>query len=164
MIRHDQMGLVTDPQIRRRHRDPARSQFIDLPEQHRGVQHHPISDDVHLPDPEDPHRQKMSRIFFRSDANGMSRVGPAAISHDDIRPFRQEIDDFPLPLIAPLQPDDARILLLQRNHSELPFRLLTINATDVRKVGRLAQGCQAMCSPTNFSPPLVLRGRARVGV
>jgi hypothetical protein len=63
----------------------------------------------------------------------MPRIGPAAIPHDGIRPFGQEIDDFPLPFIAPLQPDDARILLLQRYHGGSAFQRFEANTPRTAK-------------------------------
>jgi hypothetical protein len=76
----------------------------------------------------------MRRIFFPADADGVPRIGPAAISNDNVGFLRDEIDDLPLPFIAPLQPENAGVSLKQRQHDGWPFAVKTRDRRKLRAV------------------------------
>jgi len=52
----------------------------------------------------------------------MPGVGPAAVADDDLRVLGQDVYDLALPLITPLQTNDAGIALQKRRHALMPFR------------------------------------------
>ncbi len=122
VIRHHQMRFVTDAEIGWCDGDSACGQIIDFAEQRRRVEHDAVADDVHLARPKHADGKQMGGIFLAADADGVSGVGAAAVADDHIGPLGQQIDDLSLSLVTPLQPDDARILLLRGNHGSLPFR------------------------------------------
>ena len=86
-----------------------------------GSMHHAVADEVQHPGPEDADREQMGGVFLAADLDGMPGIGPAAIADDHVGMLGEEINDLPLALIPPLQPDDAGIALQNRRHVKVPF-------------------------------------------
>jgi hypothetical protein len=55
----------------------------------------------------------------------MTGVGTARVAHDNVEVLQQQVDDLALPLIAPLEPEDARVAQLAKTHIG-PFQRLSV--------------------------------------
>ena len=100
-------GVVADEQIRP-NRDPGRAELLDLLAKPRRVDDHAVADDrrdLRLQDAGGQQRQ-LERPVPPDD--GVPRVRPAVVPDHEVVPVGQEVDDLPLRLVPPLQPDDAR--------------------------------------------------------
>jgi hypothetical protein len=117
---HDDVGFVGDLEIDGRDGDAAAYEFVDFAEENFGVEDDAIADDVEDVFAEDSDGEEMGGVFFTADADGVAGVCAAAIADDDVSVFGEEIDDFPLALVAPLEAYDGGIALEERrSHGNL---------------------------------------------
>ena len=77
----------------------------------------------------------MGGVFFAADADGVAGVCAAAVADYDVGAFGDKVDDFTFAFVTPLESDDARIFLLERNHSGWPFQWLRRTNVDDGKYG-----------------------------
>ncbi len=96
VIGHDHVRLVADAQVVRGDGDAAGDELVDLREQHFGVEHDAVADDVHHAGAEDADGQQVRGVFLPADADGVAGVGAAAVADDDVGLLGEEIDDLAL--------------------------------------------------------------------
>ena len=107
VIGKDDVGPVTDVEPAA-DVDPLGRQRLDLLEQSRGVDHNPIADDRVDPGTQNPGRHQRELVSHAVDDDRVPRVGPSLITHDHVVPVAQQVDDFSLGLVTPLQTHHTR--------------------------------------------------------
>jgi hypothetical protein len=58
----------------------------------------------------------MRRVLFRANPNRVPGIGPATVSHHDIRLLGEEIDDLAFAFIPPLQAENTGVAFESRYH------------------------------------------------
>ena len=94
-----------DHQIIRRHLDAEFAQLIDFVEQGPGIEHHAIADHRHFSTAHDTRGQQAQLVGDIVDNQRVPGIVAALEAGDDVRPFRQPIDDLAFSFIAPLGAD-----------------------------------------------------------
>ncbi len=82
----------------------ARSPSIS-PSERDGVDHDAVADDAGFSRSQDAGGDQVQDVLLAGVDDGVPRVVPALAAHDDVRVARENINDLPLPLIAPLGAD-----------------------------------------------------------
>ena len=91
-----------EPQGRCAHINPTCAEIVDLFHEGQRIERDAVSDDVDLTGVQNPRRDQVQDVFVIPDDDGVARVRAALISNDEVCVARQEIDDLPFTLIAPL--------------------------------------------------------------
>ena len=104
---------------------PRSCQRIDLFQERRRIEHHAGTDDVHHVRIEDAAGNMVQLVGLVADHHRMPGVGSPLVTDDDIKLGSEQIDEFPLRFVPPLQTDDAstwhaRVLpqLVEMTHSK----------------------------------------------
>ncbi len=102
MIGHDKVGqrgylegVATDG-------NPLIGKILNLLDQGRRVQHHPVADGAHLAGTQNSRWDEMQHILLPLDHQGMPGVMSALKPHDAVGGLSQQIDNLPFSLITPL--------------------------------------------------------------
>ena len=85
---------------------PARPEALELFEQHGGLDDDTVADYVHRRGPQDPGGHEVERILLLADEDGVARVRPAVEPHDEVRGFREVVDDLALAFVAKFATQD----------------------------------------------------------
>ena len=104
VIGKDHMGPVADEQVLS-HGASAGDDPVQLLEKRLGVDDHAVGDDRELFGMQDARGQQRELVGLAVEDDRMPRVVTAKVPHDDVVVLGEQIDDFPLGLISPLQPD-----------------------------------------------------------
>ena len=106
MVRHDQVGVAREAQEARL--DPLAVEHVDLVDEHRGVDHHAVTDDRNHPRIQHAARHELELEHLTVDDERVARVVPTLIA-DTHRRLLGEVVGYPaLALVAPLGADDHR--------------------------------------------------------
>jgi len=97
------MRVTTDDEIGRGHGKAVTLQPIYFLNQDRRVQDHPVSDHADLAGVENSRRNQMKDELSSSDHKGVTGVVASLKTDYAIRLFRQQVDDFSLPLHPPIE-------------------------------------------------------------
>jgi hypothetical protein len=87
--------------------DVPSSQAVDLFEEFRRVDDHAIGDDAGATRKQDARGDKVQCVAFIAHHDGMAGIGPAVVSDDVVVIVREEIDEFALAFVSPLEADDG---------------------------------------------------------
>ena len=109
VVRQDDVGVLAHHQLRRVGEQPAAFQHVDLFHQRFRVDHHAVADDALLPRMENARRHQVQHRLHAAHHQRVAGVGAALVADDDVGPRGEEVDDLPLPLVAPLRADDDDI-------------------------------------------------------
>ena len=103
VVRHDQVRPVGDEQVAAL--EAGGDQAVQLVDQGRRVDHHPVAQQVAGRRVEDPRRDQVQlEVPVRVD-HGVARVVAAAVAHHQVGVARQVVDDPAFSLVAPLGAD-----------------------------------------------------------
>ena len=83
----------------------ARLEVVELGDEHAGVDDAARSDGASLA-ADDPARDLPDLVRLVADDDRVAGVRPALIAADEVGVLREQVDDLPLPLVAPLGADD----------------------------------------------------------
>src|SRR5439155_10060218 len=86
--------------------DAAAAQSLELPDQHRGVDHHAVADHAYLARVEDPGRDQVELELLPVADDRVAGVVAALEADDDVGPLGQQVGELALALVAPLGADD----------------------------------------------------------
>src|SRR6266545_243299 len=103
VVRHDDVGPVADAEVADGMATLPR--LVDLLEELRGLDDHPVPDQVHRPLAEHARRQEVERVQVLAHLDGVPGVRAALETHDDVRLVREEVDDLALALVPELAAD-----------------------------------------------------------
>ena len=102
MVIKDDVRARGEPQARGAHINPTLTQVINLFHESDRVEGHAITDHVDLARMQDAGRDQVQDVLLVSYDHGVARVRSALIANDEVCIAREEIDDLPFTLIAPL--------------------------------------------------------------
>lgn len=105
--RHDQVSSVADSQVAGDINTASR-EGGDFIQQRGRVQDHPTGDDVHHIGVENTAGNMVELVGLVTHDDRMARVGSALIAHHDFLLRGEQVDQFSLGFIAPLQTDHAK--------------------------------------------------------
>ena len=74
-----------------------------------GIDQRTAADEAQHAVVEDPGRDVMQRVAHSAEDHRVAGVRPALVARHDGEVRREEVDDLPLPLVAPLGPDDRHV-------------------------------------------------------
>ena len=109
--------------------DASGQEVVDLFQELREIEHRPVSDHDARLGTEDARRDVLQRVPPAGDRDRVPGVRPALIARDDVEAVGEEVDDLPLPFVAPLRADDGEV----RPHAgqpAFPNRPATRKASD----------------------------------
>lgn len=104
------MGAVGNEELIGGNFNAFRFEAFDLLTEANGIQHHAISNDALL-SPKDARGDEVKDVFFALGDHGMTGVISALSTDNEVSFFGQEIDDFSLSFIAPLEATDNGVHL-----------------------------------------------------
>src|SRR5262249_42883550 len=100
---HDQMGVARDAYALCR--DVAALEVVELLDEHPGVDDAAGAEHALLAG-EDPRRHVPQLVRLAVDDDRVPGVRPALVATDNVRMLREEVDDLPFALVAPLRAND----------------------------------------------------------
>ena len=127
MVRLDEVGPVGDDEVVPDRHAP-RAQLRDLLLEGPRVDDHPVAHHAEDAGVKDPGRDQMEDEPLLPDEDRVAGVVAAVVTGHHLHLVREEVDDLPLPLVAPLGADDddvghERIFAANRTgHSNRPLR------------------------------------------
>ena len=86
--------------------DPPPPQLVDLRAQHHRVHHHAVADRAELAGVEDPGRDQVELEGLAVADDRVAGVVAALEADHEVGLLGEQVDDLPLPLVAPLGADD----------------------------------------------------------
>jgi hypothetical protein len=104
MPRHDQVGVAGDADAGGR--EASLFELVQLAYEETRVDDAAGADDAELPGREDARGNVVELERLSVTHDGVPGVRAALVATDDVRVAREEVDDLPLPLVAPLGADD----------------------------------------------------------
>ena len=113
MVGQDDVGPVADEQAVA-DVDALAGEGVDLREQRRRVDHHPVADDAAHPRVQDAGGQEVEDELGLAHPHGVTGVVAALITRHDGGAGGEEVDDLALALVAPLRTDDGDVHALPR--------------------------------------------------
>ena len=146
VVRQDHVGVVAHHELRRVGEQPAAAEKIDLLHQRLGIDHHAVPDDALLARVQDAARDEVEHRLHAADHQRVPGVRPSLVTHHHVGPGGEEVDDLPLPFVAPLRADDHHV-----GHGDVPI-------TGARRGGTWLESRPA---PAARNDPPMLRRRAR---
>ena len=103
--REDDVGAVGELQVLA-HLDARGPEARDLGDEGPRVDDEAVADDVQDPLPADAGRDEAEGEVAVFELDGVAGVVAALVARDDVEGGGDQVDDLPLPLVAPLPPDD----------------------------------------------------------
>jgi hypothetical protein len=79
----------------------ARTQRVDLAEQHDRVDHHALTENAARAGAQMPLGKRRTMTFSSPTTSDVTGVGAAGVTHDDLGELRVEIDDLALAFVTP---------------------------------------------------------------
>ena len=107
VVGEDDVGVVADDEVVRADGDARGLQRADLFEEAHRVDHDAVADDGAHVRRQDAGRQQRQLVGLATLDDCVAGVGAAVVADDDVMVGGEQIDDFPLGLVAPLQADDT---------------------------------------------------------
>ena len=104
MIRHHDVRAIGNSD--RARVNPARVHRVNLVEHNRRIKHHAVADHAKRLRTKNARRQQTQFIFFAVDRDGVTGIGAALETNDNVGARRKVVDDFALALVAPLRAGD----------------------------------------------------------
>ncbi len=105
--RHHELRAIGHDEVVPAHIVTARSEVIDLGEEHLGIDDDAVGDDADLAGPEDPRRHQVQAVRLAAEHHRVPGIAPALIAHDQVGLVGEEIDDARLALVTSLSADHA---------------------------------------------------------
>ena len=106
VIREHHVSAVADAEVGA-DLDASLADAVDFFEEFDGVDDHAVAEHVELVRGKDARGDQVERVTLRADLHGVARIGSAVVSNDQVKLLGEQVDDFALAFIAPLQPYDG---------------------------------------------------------
>ena len=95
-------------------RHAARDQVVDLRDQFREIQNRAVSDHDPRLGAEHAGGDVLQCVAPAADRDRVPRIRAALVACDDLEPIGEEVDDLPLPFVAPLGAHDREVCAHRR--------------------------------------------------
>jgi hypothetical protein len=105
VVRQDRVRTVGDDE-RPVALEAALVELVELRDEALRIDDHPLREHARRPRPKDPARDEAHDDLLVANDQRVPGVGAAAIAHDHLRILGVDVDDLPLPLVAPLRTYD----------------------------------------------------------
>ena len=106
VVRQDDVGVLAHHQLGGVGEEAAGLEQLDLVLERFRVDHHAVADEAALSRVQHAAGHEMEDRLHAADDQRVAGVGSALVAHHHVGPRGEEVDDFPLPLVAPLSADD----------------------------------------------------------
>ncbi len=100
--------------------DPVLHQLIDLGEERLGVEHDAVADGTADAGMQDARRDLVQDERIVADVDGVTGVRPTLVAHHPVGALGDDVDELPLPFVAPLGADDHHGTRLGIEHGVRP--------------------------------------------
>ena len=104
VVRQDHVGGVGD--VEALDADPGGREAVQLLDERDRVHDGAAADDALLAGPEDSRRDQLENEAPVAEHDGVPGIRTARVARDDVHAGSDQVDDLPLPLVAPLGPHD----------------------------------------------------------
>ncbi len=119
VVGHDDMGAVGEGEVEGI--DAGIAQCVDLAQEGLGIDDDAVADDGEDALVKDSRGEQVQGVSPASDDDGVTGVGAAVVAHHGVKPRGEQVDDLPLPLVAPLEADHRQALAGNRAQAGRTF-------------------------------------------
>ena len=102
MVGKDHVSPIADRKAALDGGVPALHEIVEFGDEHMGIDHHALTKHTARGGSEDPARQQPHDELLVAHHQGVPRIRPARIAHDDVRELGIQVDDLSLAFVAPL--------------------------------------------------------------